>query len=59
MRKRVPSSDPSVQGSGEEYLGLDEIWYKKSILTETFRNGSPNPSFNEEAARLTHVPVGG
>lgn len=56
-RKRVPSSDPSVQGSGTEYLGADEIWYHLSTLKEFNGDGSPNLNFNEEAAIITHIPL--
>ena len=47
------------QGTGIEYLGTDGNWYHESILKEFNRGGISNPSFNENAARLTHIPVGG
>ncbi len=57
-RKRVPSTDPTVQGTGTEYLGSDGNWYHESVLREFNKGGTTNPLFNEEAARLTHIPLG-
>ena len=51
--------DSNGQGTGLEYLGTDGNWYHESILKEFNRGGISNPSFNENAARLTHIPVGG
>ncbi len=56
-RKKVASSDPKVQGTGTEYLGSDGNWYHESILKEFNRKGVANPLFNEDAARLTHIPL--
>lgn len=56
-RQRVPSVDPTVQGTGIEYLGSDGNWYHQSVLRATNKGGIPNPLFNSEAARLTHIPL--
>lgn len=45
--------------TGLEYLGTDGNWYHESVLKEFLRGGSPNPIFNEDAARMTHIPLGG
>lgn len=50
--------DSNGQGTGLEYLGTDGNWYHESVLKEFLRRGSPNPIFNEEAARMTHIPLG-
>ncbi|MBP3568048.1 MAG: hypothetical protein J6K04_02670 [Lachnospiraceae bacterium] len=47
------------QGTGLEYLGTDGNWYHKSVLTEFFKDGTPNPNYNESAAKMTHIPVNG
>lgn len=47
------------QGTGIEYLGTDGNWYHESILKEFFKDGSRNSNFNDEAVRLTHIPLGG
>ena len=47
------------QGSGLEYLGVDGNWYHESLLKEFYKNGNRNPLFNEEAAKLTHIFIGG
>ena len=44
-------------GNGQEYLGSDGIWYHKSVLTEFYKDGSPNPFYNEHAAVVTHIPL--
>lgn len=51
--------DSNGQGTGLEYLGTDGNWYHESVLKEFNRGGVPNPNFNDEAARLTHIPLGG
>lgn len=51
--------DSNGQGTGLEYLGADGNWYHESVLKEFLRGGSPNPIFNENAARMTHIPLGG
>jgi hypothetical protein len=51
--------DSNGQGTGFEYLGTDGNWYHESVLKEFNRGGIPNPSFIEEAARSTHIPLGG
>ena len=51
--------DEHGQGTGLEYLGTDGNWYHESVLTEFFKGGTPNPKFNEEAARMTHIPISG
>ena len=45
------------QGPGEEYLGSDGKWYHKSVLDETYRDGTNNPNFNETGARNTHIEL--
>lgn len=47
------------EGTGLEYLSTDGNWYHNSILTEFYRDGNPNPIFNEEAARNTHIAIDG
>lgn len=51
--------DSNGQGTGLEYLGIDGNWYHESILKEFLRGGTQNPIFNEAAARMTHIPLGG
>ena len=51
--------DEHGQGTGLEYLGTDGNWYHESVLTEFFKDGTPNPNFNEAAAKMTHIPVSG
>ena len=51
--------DEHGQGTGLEYLGTDGNWYHESVLTEFFKGGTPNPNFNEAAARMTHIPISG
>ena len=45
------------QGGGLEYLGTDGVWYPERILKEFFKDGSLNPIFNENASRVTHIPL--
>lgn len=45
------------QGGGLEYLGTDGIWYPERVLKEFFKDGSLNPIFNEQASRITHIPL--
>ena len=47
------------RGTGFEYLGTDGNWYHESVLKQFNRGGTLNSSFSEEAARLTHIPLGG
>lgn len=49
--------DANGQGSGLEYLGTDGNWYSESVLKEFYKDGSRNPLFNEEASKMTHIPV--
>ena len=56
-RKKIPSLDSSVQGTGREYLGSDGVWYQEKTLKEFNKLGEKNPLFNEEAAILTHIPL--
>lgn len=56
-RQIITNSNTKIQGSGLEYLGTDGIWYHTSVLIEYFRNGEPNPNYNAEAARITHISV--
>ena len=51
--------DSNGQGTGLEYLGTDGNWYHKSVLTEYFKGGIPNPEFNEYAAQVTHISING
>lgn len=51
--------DSNGQGNGLEYLGTDGNWYHQSVLTEFFKGGTPNPNFNENAARITHIAIKG
>lgn len=51
--------DANGQGTGLEYLGIDGNWYYQSELVEFFKGGTPNPEFNENAARITHIPIDG
>ena len=51
--------DANGQGTGLEYLGTDGNWYRQSVLTEFFKGGTPNPDFNENAARITHIAING
>ena len=51
--------DEHGQGTGLEHLGTDGNWYHESVLTEFFKGGTPNPNFNEAAARMTHIPISG
>ncbi|MBD5463888.1 MAG: RHS repeat-associated core domain-containing protein [Lachnospiraceae bacterium] len=51
--------DEHGQGTGLEYLGTDGNWYHESVLIEFFKGGTPNPNFNDVAAKMTHIPVGG
>jgi hypothetical protein len=46
-----------VVGHGTEYLGTDGDWYHESVLKEFFRNGQPNPNFNLDAVKMTHIPL--
>lgn len=61
----INADDPSsylqraLDNQGLEYLGTDGNWYHESVLTEFFRGGALNPNFNEEAARMTHIPISG
>ena len=51
--------DANGQGTGLEYLGTDGNWYHKSVLEEFFKGGTPNPNFNQKAARITHIAING
>lgn len=51
--------DANGQGTGREYLGTDGNWYHQSVLVEFFKDGTPNPDFNEKAARITHIAIDG
>ncbi|MCI8408973.1 MAG: hypothetical protein HFJ09_06835, partial [Lachnospiraceae bacterium] len=51
--------DANGQGTGLEYLGTDGNWYHQSVLVEFFKGGTPNPDFNQKAARITHIAING
>jgi hypothetical protein len=38
-------------------LGTDGEWYPESCLKEFFKDGAKNPLFNENASKITHMPV--
>lgn len=49
--------DANGQGKGREYLGSDGKWYSESVLKESYRDGSLNPNYDEQAAVNTHIPL--
>ena len=57
VARRTAVEDEHGQRAGWEYLGTDGHWYRERILRETYRNGNQNPDFNEDAARMTHIPL--
>ncbi|MDD1504374.1 pre-toxin TG domain-containing protein [Lysinibacillus sp. CNPSo 3705] len=44
-------------GNGTEYMDSNGKWHHESTLKETHKDGRPNPLFNEEAARDTHIQL--
>ncbi|GGJ30437.1 pre-toxin TG domain-containing protein [Paenibacillus hunanensis] len=44
-------------GEGTEYMDSNGNWYHESTLKETYKDGRPNPLFNENAARGTHIQL--
>ena len=44
-------------GKGWQYLGLNNKWYKETILRQFFKGGVTNPNFNEVGAIMTHLPI--
>ncbi|QPA57445.1 hypothetical protein [Lysinibacillus sphaericus] len=44
-------------GNGTEYMYYNGKWHHESTLKETHKDGRPNPLFNEEAARDTHIQL--
>ncbi|WP_413366211.1 hypothetical protein [Lysinibacillus sp. 3P01SB] len=44
-------------GNGTEYMDSNGKWHHESTLKETHKDGRPNPLFNEEAARNTHIQL--
>jgi len=51
--------DANGQGTGLEYLGSDGKWYHQSVLTEYYKDGTRNPNFDENAAKVTHIAITG
>lgn len=45
-----------MPGHGTEYMDIHGNWHHQSTLKEFHGNGQPNPAFNANAARDTHVP---
>ena len=44
-------------GEGTEYMGHNGVWHHESTLKPTYRDGRPNPNYNEQAAKDTHIPA--
>ena len=59
VSRRSTILDEHGQGTGLEYLGTDGNWYHESVLKEFFKGGTQNSNFNEAAAKMTHIPIGG
>jgi len=59
VSRKSTMRDAHNQGTGLEYLGTDGNWYHESLLKEFHKGGTRNPNFNEEWARITHIPVKG
>ncbi|MCY9644770.1 hypothetical protein M5W93_27715, partial [Paenibacillus thiaminolyticus] len=45
------------RGEGTEYMDTNGKWHHESTLKETYKDGRPNPLFNENAARDTHIQL--
>ena len=54
-RQQIPIS--GTKGTGHEYLGTDGNWYHTSVLRPTNRIGEPNLLYDENAAKITHIPL--
>ncbi|WP_437814863.1 DUF6531 domain-containing protein [Sorangium sp. So ce1078] len=57
-RQDVPDpTNPTAQGSGQSYVDPAGGWHHQSTLLPTHGNGAPNPTYNPQAARDTHIQL--